>query len=141
MAGGEAMIVAGFGCRRGTPVSDIEAVLSAALAKFGVARDELRVVATEASKADEPGIYGIAQRLAVPLRGISGAELESVSDMILTVSKRVLEVKGTASVAEAAALVAAGRNAWLLGPRIATPTATCAIAVGEGFVEKPGDRP
>ena len=36
------------------------------------------------------------------------------------------------SIAEASALVAAGRNACLLGARIATDIATCAIAVGDG---------
>jgi cobalt-precorrin 5A hydrolase len=141
MAGGEAMIVAGIGCRRGTPAAEIERVLAAALAKFGVERGELKAVATEESKAAEDGIREIAERLAVPLRAFSAAELDSVSDMILTVSQRALEIKGTASIAEGAALVAAGRNAWLLGPRVATETATCAIAVGDGAAKREDARP
>jgi cobalt-precorrin 5A hydrolase len=44
----------------------------------------------------------------------------------------VLETKGVPSIAEASALVTAGRNARLLGTRVATQQATCAIAVGEG---------
>jgi cobalt-precorrin 5A hydrolase len=48
------------------------------------------------------------------------------------VSKRVLESKGLPSIAEASALVVAGRNGRLLGGRIATQSATCAIAFGDG---------
>ncbi len=36
------------------------------------------------------------------------------------------------SIAEASALVVAGRNGRLLGTRVATAQATCAIAIGEG---------
>jgi len=51
---------------------------------------------------------------------------------VLTPSKLVLEAKGVPSIAEASALVVAGRNARLLGTRVATVQATCAIAVGDG---------
>ena len=51
---------------------------------------------------------------------------------MLTPSKLVLETKGVPSIAEASALSAAGRNARLLGTRVATAGATCAIAIGEG---------
>jgi cobalt-precorrin 5A hydrolase len=44
----------------------------------------------------------------------------------------VLEAKGLPSIAEASAIVVAGRNARLLGARVATERATCAIATGEG---------
>jgi len=44
----------------------------------------------------------------------------------------VLEAKGVPSIAEASALVVAGRNGQLLGERIATERATCAIASGDG---------
>ena len=43
-----------------------------------------------------------------------------------------LEAKGVPSIAEASALVAAGHGARLLGTRVATSRATCAIAVGDG---------
>ena len=55
-----------------------------------------------------------------------------MAGQVLTPSKLVLEAKGVPSIAEASALVVAGRNARLLGTRVATVQATCAIAVGDG---------
>ena len=59
-------------------------------------------------------------------------DLDRVAGQVLTPSKLVLEAKGVPSIAEASALVVAGRNARLLGARVATERATCAIAMGEG---------
>ena len=42
------------------------------------------------------------------------------------------DARGRGLLAEASALVVAGRNGRLLGTRIATERATCAIATGEG---------
>ena len=50
---------------------------------------------------------------------------------VVTKSARVTALFGTPSVAEAAALAGAGQGARLLGPRLASPAATCAIAVAE----------
>ncbi|MBN9540643.1 MAG: cobalamin biosynthesis protein, partial [Alphaproteobacteria bacterium] len=47
-------------------------------------------------------------------------------------SKLVLKAKGLPSIAEASALVVAGRDGRLLGARVASERATCAIAIGEG---------
>jgi cobalt-precorrin 5A hydrolase len=62
----------------------------------------------------------------------TAADLDRVAGQVLTPSKLVLEVKGLPSIAEASALVVAGRNGRLLGTRVATERATCAIATGEG---------
>jgi cobalt-precorrin 5A hydrolase len=51
---------------------------------------------------------------------------------VITISLKVEALKGVPSIAEASALVAAGRNARLLGARIAAGNATCAIAIGDG---------
>ena len=50
----------------------------------------------------------------------------------LTHSQRVLDLKGVPSVAETAALAAAGRGARLLAARVSNKEASCAIAIGEG---------
>ena len=55
-----------------------------------------------------------------------------VADQVLTRSPRVQAIKGVPSIAEASALVAAGRNARLLGARVSANKVTCAIAIGEG---------
>jgi cobalt-precorrin 5A hydrolase len=126
------MIVAGIGCRRGTPPEEIAEVIERALTAFGLAANRLDLIATEASKAEEPGVVDASRRMAVGLVACAADEMRAVAHRTLTVSARVAAIKGVPSVAETAALVAAGRDARLLGPRVATSRATCAIAVGEG---------
>jgi cobalt-precorrin 5A hydrolase len=126
------MIVAGIGCRRGTPRAEIEDVIARALTAFGLAGHRLDLIATEAGKAKEPGLVDAARRLAVGVVACASDEMRAVAERALTVSARVAALKSVPSVAETAALVAAGRDARLLGPRVATSSATCAIAVGEG---------
>jgi cobalt-precorrin 5A hydrolase len=126
------MIVAGIGCRRGTSPEEIEDVIDGALTAFGMAGNRPDLIATEAGKAEEPGVVDAARRMAVGLVACTTDEMRAVAHRTLTASARVASIKGVPSVAETAALVAAGRDARLLGPRIATRGATCAIAVGEG---------
>ena len=61
------MIVAGVGCRRGTSPEEIVSLIFAALARFEIARERLDAIATEAAKADEPGIAGAARCLSMRL--------------------------------------------------------------------------
>ena len=89
-------------------------------------------VATEASKAGEGGIASAVRSLSVRLIPCSLTDLEAVTDKIVTRSARVQALKGVQSIAEASALIAAGRNARLLGARIAANKVTCAIAISEG---------
>jgi cobalt-precorrin 5A hydrolase len=126
------MIVAGIGCGSNPAATEIVALIHAALESFGIATLDLAAIATEASKADELGLEAASLTLAVPLLRCSIAELDAVEEKLLTRSQRVLALKGTTSIAEAAALVGAGGNARLLGARIAAGRITCAIAEGEG---------
>ncbi len=126
------MIVAGVGSRREVTADELERVVRMALAVFRLPAERLEALVTESEKAVEPAFVEAAGRLSVRLRGCTRAELDRVAGQVLTASKLVLETKGVPSIAEASALVGAGRNARLLGTRIATERATCAIAVGEG---------
>ena len=126
------MIVAGIGFRRGTSAEEIERAVRLALHRFDLPTERLEAIATEVEKAAESGPPEAARRLAVPLVACTATDLAAVAERLLTPSSRVLEAKGVPSIAEASALVAAGRNAQLLGERIATERATCAIASGDG---------
>jgi cobalt-precorrin 5A hydrolase len=126
------MIVAGIGCGRDTAATEIVALIESVLRKFGIAKIDLTAIATETSKAGELGLEAASLTLAVPLLRCSLVELDAVEEKLLTRSARVLALKGTVSIAEAAALVGAGRNARLLGERIASGRVTCALAEGEG---------
>jgi cobalt-precorrin 5A hydrolase len=126
------MIVAGVGSRREISADELERVIRMALGIFRLPSERLEVIATESAKATQPAYLEAAQRLSVRLMGCTVEDLDRVAGQVLTPSKLVLETKGVPSIAEASALVAAGRNARLLGTRVATEAATCAIAVGDG---------
>ena len=126
------MIVAGLGFRRGTSVEELERVVRFALESFEVPADRLRAIATESGKAGEPSVPELARRLSAAIVACGLGELAGMAGRVPTPSRRVATAKGVPSIAEAAALVAAGRNGRLLGKRVATRWATCAIAIGEG---------
>lgn len=126
------MIVAGVGCRRDTSADEIERVVRMALGMFDLAVERLDAIATESEKATEPAFPEAARRLSVKLIACTVLDLDKVAGRVLTRSKLVLEAKGLPSIAEASALVVAGREGRLLGTRVATERATCAIAIGEG---------
>jgi cobalt-precorrin 5A hydrolase len=123
------MIVAGIGCRAGASARDVEAVLSAALAKAHLDPATLGVIATSAAKGIEPGIAAAASSRGAKLVLVPQAELEAAGARVVTRSERVLALTGVPSVAEAAALAAAGLDARLVVPRVAIGPATCALAI------------
>jgi len=126
------MIVAGVGSRLGVAADELERAVRLALDRFRVPVDRLEAIATDGDKAAQPAYVEAARRFAVRLVGCSRADLDRVAGQIMTPSQRTLGIKGVPSIAEASALAAAGRNACLLGARVATDVATCAIAVGDG---------
>ena len=126
------MIVAGVGCRRDTSAEEIERVVRLALGMFRLAPERLDAMATESDKTLESGLVEAARLLSVRLVACTVSDLDRVAGEVLTPSMMVLATKGVPSIAEASALVVAGRDARLLGTRVATERATCAIAIGEG---------
>jgi cobalt-precorrin 5A hydrolase len=125
---GEAVIVAGIGCRRGASAADVAAVINAALARAALKLDALGAIATSAVKGGEPGIVATAASLGLPLVLVPQADLAAADARTATRSERVLALTGVASLAEAAALAAGGPKARLLAPRIAVGGAACALA-------------
>lgn len=122
------MIVAGIGCRRGAAAHDVEAALRAALAHAGLAATALDAIATIAGKNGEPGITSVAKKFGVRVVSLPQSELKTASDRAATRSPRVLALTGVPSVAETAALAAAGPHARLVAARRIVGGATCALA-------------
>jgi cobalt-precorrin 5A hydrolase len=125
---GKAVIVAGIGCRRGASAAAIAAAIDAALARARLGKDAVGMIAAPATKGEEPGIAATASALGLPLVLVPRSDLETASSRTVTRSERVNALTGVPSIAEAAALAAAGPSARLLVPRIATGPATCALA-------------
>jgi cobalt-precorrin 5A hydrolase len=128
MGVGEAMIVAGIGCRKGASAAEIEAAIAAALAQAGCALEALGLIATSDGKGGEPGIVAAAAARGVRLVTVGPADLEAAGTRTQSSSPRVLALTGVPSVAEAAALAAGGSKARLLLPRIVVGPVTCALA-------------
>lgn len=122
------MIVAGVGCRTGASARDVEAAIASARDRAGVTPQALSVIATAVAKAREPGIAAAAFARGVTLVVVPQADLEAAGARVMTRSERVAALMGVPSIAEAAALAAAGSDAQLVGPRIALGPVTCALA-------------
>jgi cobalt-precorrin 5A hydrolase len=122
------MIVAGIGCRKGASQGEVEAAIVEALAQVKRGRETLRLIATSDGKANEPGIVAAAMARGVPLVRVAPSDLEAAGSRTQSSSPRVKALVGVPSVAEAAALAAAGPKATLILPRIAVGPVTCALA-------------
>jgi cobalt-precorrin 5A hydrolase len=122
-------MIAGIGCKAGASAGEIEAAITAALACAGLSTDKLTALATSPAKSDEPGIAAAARAHGLAFVVVAQRDLEAAGERVMTRSARVLTLTGVPSVAEAAALAAAGPASRLIGPRVAVGSATCALAV------------
>lgn len=119
------MIVAGFGFR----VSATAGSLLDALEKASGAHEPTHVAAPD-DKIEAAALQAVSQQLSLPIVSVSAEALQRRP--VLTYSDRVAAARGVGSVAEAAALAAAGDGGRLVGPRQISSDrlATCAIAIG-----------
>jgi cobalt-precorrin 5A hydrolase len=95
----EAVIVAGVGCKRGAPASDIEAAIRAALSRADIAAGALDGIATIAAKSAEVGIQAVAKKLGVAVVLVSDADAQAAEPHTQTRSERVRALTGVSSVA------------------------------------------
>jgi cobalt-precorrin 5A hydrolase/precorrin-3B C17-methyltransferase len=119
-------LVAGIGASTGAPVAEVAALLDAALAGAGLARASVAEVATIDRRASDPAVVS----LGLPVRAFPAGALAGMD--VPTPSEVVRAAVGTPSVAEAAALSAAGPGATLVVRKQAGPHATVAIARRRG---------
>ncbi|WP_417422382.1 cobalamin biosynthesis protein [Halomonas sp.] len=117
-----ALTIAGFGFRQQATLESLEQTLDQLIAEYGPI-DQLA-----AARSMLPLVEALGSARNIPVIGVADAELASVTT--LTHSAYSLREKGTGSVAEAVALLAAGSGARLLGPRTVSNDrkATAAVA-------------
>lgn len=118
------MRVAGIGLRARATLATIEALVARASA--GAALDAL---ATAEDKVRIAALGALSARTGLPLLGIA-ADAIAAADAAL--SPRAPARYGGRSLAEAAALVAAGPGGRIVVPRIVSPDGTAAVAIAEG---------
>jgi len=125
------VVTVGVGTSPGVPASEVLAAIDAVLpAAAGPVR-----LATLDARATEPGLREAAARRGWPLTGHPAAVLAGVA--VPTPSARVAAAVGTASVAEAAALLAGGA---LVVPKTAHGRVTVAVAVSDVDLRHHGDQ-
>ena len=115
-------LVAGIGASTGAPAHAVSDLLDDALDGAGLARASIAEVATLDRKTSEPGL----RALGLSMRGFTADALRDVP--VPTPSAVVADAVGTPSVAEAAALLAAGPGAELIVHKQANAVATVAVA-------------
>ena len=125
------MIVAGVGFRRSVEADEIVALVEQALERAALTRDALGKLATIEALAARPAFTEAARRLDVAATPVTQAALSATAPYVRTQSARSIAAHGVGSVAEAAALAAAGPNPQLILERIASASATCALARSE----------
>ena len=130
---GETLIVAGIGCRKAISAAQVESAIEAALRHNQIDADQLDVIAVPAVKGTEAGIVEAAAARGVLLVLITPTALEEADLRTVTRSARSMHTLNVQSVAEAAALAAAGPNSRLLAPRVVAGPVTCALAEGDEF--------
>jgi cobalt-precorrin 5A hydrolase len=128
---GEALIAAGIGCRKAISAAQIEAALQTALRRNALADSRLGLIAAPEVKGAEAGLRAAAAARGVLLQLIPQPLLEAANPRTLTRSARSMAAMNVHSVAEAAALAAAGPHSRLLAPRVAVGPVTCALAEGD----------
>ena len=125
------MIVAGLGCRRGTPAEGLEAALILACDHAGILPASVHALATGKIKQDEIGLIDLAKRLGLPLHIVGDQELKAAEPGTRTISAHSLAQTVSPSLSEAAALAVAGARATLIVARVVAEGATCALAQSE----------
>ncbi|MBI4805107.1 MAG: cobalt-precorrin 5A hydrolase [Desulfovibrio sp.] len=120
------VVVAGIGCRKGTPAPEIIQAFSAACSERGVALKSLAALASIEAKRSEPGLSEAARELGVELVFYPSDRLAAV--IAPTPSPMALKHMGVESVCEAAAMLAAGTDRLLLA-KTKTKTVTVALAL------------
>ncbi len=115
-------LVIGVGCSSTADPADVDALVDRALGAAGLARASVGSVATIERRRDHPAVAA----LGIEVQAFSVSELAAVE--VPSPSAVVAEAVGTPSVAEAAALLAAGPGASLVVAKQRSASATVAVA-------------
>ena len=120
----------GIGCRRNTPLANIESLVLPELAKMNIDLRTVKSVASVDLKKDEAGLLAFAEKYSWPAVFYTAAELEAVAGDF-TPSGFVKSVVGVANVCERSAVKASGGRLLLRKTARGGLGVTLAVAVEE----------
>ena len=121
-------IAVGVGCHRDCSTEEIIELVYASLEKTNVNISDVSVLATAWMKDDAENVMQAAEAMVLPLIVVSQEKCAAMAEFAETISQKVISMYAIPSVAEVAALAAAGKNSKLILPRTKSANATCAIA-------------
>lgn len=123
------VLALGVGGERGVAADELIGLVEETLARHGLARSSLAVVASIDLKEDEAAIAALCRHLGLALRVFTASELNEQVSRLKTPSPVVMSEVGCPGVAEGAALAAAGSQSELIVAKTKSKRATCAIAL------------
>lgn len=121
------MRVMGIGFRAAADLASLQDAMRLAFEAGGA--QKLDALVTESAKSREKVFREFAQLLGLPGLGITQTDLEHM--ITPTQSQRIIDTFGTGSLAEAAALVAAGPDARLVAMRVVSGDGMATAAIAE----------
>ncbi len=126
--------VLGIGCKKGTPMEQIEALVKQVLRENQLSRHAAAKVASIDLKKEEPGLLAFCEAWKLPFLTYSAEELSAVEcEGGFSESAFVRQITGVGNVCERSALLAAGRKK-LFQRKVAEGGVTVAIALEEYIV-------
>jgi cobalt-precorrin 5A hydrolase/precorrin-3B C17-methyltransferase len=122
------VLAIGVGCERGISANRVRAAVDEAIHANELAKASVACIASIDIKADETALHAAAEHLDVPARFFAADELARETPRLKNPSEIVAREVGTPSVAEAAALAAAGPESELIVEKVKRHGVTVAIA-------------
>ena len=119
-------LTVGAGASRGVPAEEMGRLIDEVLDELGVSPQSVMTMASADVKADEAGLQAAAGRHGWPVVTFPAERLAAVP--VPNPSETVRRAVGTPSVAEAAALLAAGPRGALVAAKRTSAHATAAVA-------------
>jgi cobalt-precorrin 5A hydrolase/precorrin-3B C17-methyltransferase len=119
-------LVLGVGATSQADADRLRCLFTDAMAAHGLHPEAVGVVATVDRRAGDPAVVALASWLGVPVRACTPGELSTLD--VPNPSAIVADAVGTPSVAEAAALLAAGPSARLVVEKQRSEDSTVAVA-------------
>jgi len=127
------VLALGVGCERNCPPRDLIGLVDETLKHHNISEESIACVASIDVKADEPAVHALAEKLGVPARFYSAAELESYAGQIKNPSDIVFAEVGCHGVAEGAALAASGGKLTI--EKTKSKRATCAVGLSHNSID------
>ncbi|MDX5979327.1 cobalamin biosynthesis protein [Vreelandella alkaliphila] len=126
--------IAGFGFRSEATLESLIQALDQLIDQYGSVYKYGLINRLAAARSMLPLVEELGRLRNIEVIAVADAELSTVTT--LTHSTHSLQARGTGSVAEAVALLAAGPGATLLGPRIISADRQATAALALGFARK-----